>query len=279
MKSANSTKEISLDIFRKILKDLSSGDKNLACIIPWASPVPFFGDPKQALLATIGINPSDKEFINSNGYEISNTERRFHTLTSLKLETWDEITNTNLKKLEASCLNYFQNNPYNSWFSPLNSLISSAGFSYYSNLFHACHLDIIPFATSKKWGTISNQEQLQLIKAYGVYIGYILSDSKIETIILNGTTVIRLFSNISNVSLTRENIPDWDILHSSGNKVRGLAFRGHVSTILGIELGRKILVLGYNHNIQSSFGVSSKIRENIKHWIQLKIGEAKNEDS
>ena len=35
----------------------------------------------------------------------------------------------------------------------------------------------------------------------------------------------------------------------------------------GIVLGRKILVLGFNHNIQSSFGVTTKVIQEIRSWI------------
>jgi hypothetical protein len=35
----------------------------------------------------------------------------------------------------------------------------------------------------------------------------------------------------------------------------------------GIDLGRPVLVLGYNHNIQSSFGVTAKVKCAIRKWF------------
>ncbi|MEM7761397.1 MAG: hypothetical protein AAF298_25190 [Cyanobacteria bacterium P01_A01_bin.40] len=49
-------------------------------------PVISFGDASQAKVATISINPSDKEFLNNKKQELLNTERRFETLTSLNID-------------------------------------------------------------------------------------------------------------------------------------------------------------------------------------------------
>jgi hypothetical protein len=36
---------------------------------------------------------------------------------------------------------------------------------------------------------------------------------------------------------------------------------------LGIDLERELLVLGFNHNIQSSFGMTTEVTTAIRHWI------------
>ena len=41
-----------------------------AGIIPWACPVPSFGDPKKSTVATLGLNPSNREFVDPNGNEL-----------------------------------------------------------------------------------------------------------------------------------------------------------------------------------------------------------------
>jgi len=58
--------------------------------------------------------------------------------------------------------------------------------------------------------------------------------------------------------------------------VAGVAYRGSINNISGIELGRSIEVLGFNHNIQSSFGVTTQVRKSIQEWITLCIQEQKN---
>jgi len=49
--------------------------------------------------------------------------------------------------------------------------------------------------------------------------------------------------------------------------VAGVAYHGITNTLSGIPLGRDLLVLGFNHNLQSSFGVTSKVLREIRHWI------------
>ena len=59
-------------------------------IIPWSCPVPTFGDLTNPQLATLGINPSYREFVDRSGEQLQGELRRFHTLDSLGLEAWAE---------------------------------------------------------------------------------------------------------------------------------------------------------------------------------------------
>ena len=52
-------------------------------VISWGSPVPSFGDLSNASIATIGLNPSNLEFVDEKGKELDGSRRRFHTLNSL----------------------------------------------------------------------------------------------------------------------------------------------------------------------------------------------------
>ena len=47
----------------------------------------------------------------------------------------------------------------------------------------------------------------------------------------------------------------------------GFAYEGIVNDLSGMQLDREILVLGFNHNIQSSFGVTKHVIEAIRRWI------------
>ena len=48
-----------------------------------ALPVLFFGDIFTARVATVGLNPSDQEYLDSHGTELDGVKRRFETLASL----------------------------------------------------------------------------------------------------------------------------------------------------------------------------------------------------
>jgi hypothetical protein len=59
---------------------------------------------------------------------------------------------------------------------------------------------------------------------------------------------------------------DWTLPRRNGG-VRGHAFRGTVTNIGPVSLDRELLVLGFNHNIQSSFGVTRSVKSAISNWI------------
>jgi hypothetical protein len=45
--------------------------------------------------------------------------------------------------------------------------------------------------------------------------------------------------------------------------VNGFLFTGTIGTLGGIDLEREVSVYGYNHNLQSSFGVTSEVIDRI----------------
>jgi hypothetical protein len=98
-------------------------------------------------------------------------------------------------------------------------------------------------------------------------LGLLLKDSSIQLLILNGSTVARTFEEISDVAFTVREMPGWSLPRRSGGGVGGLSYKGVVRSVGGVATGRDILVLAYNHNIQSSFGVTWKVQHEIMKWI------------
>ncbi len=58
----------------------------------------------------------------------------------------------------------------------------------------------------------------------------------------------------------------WSLPRKAGD-ISGYSFRGYVSKIHDVNPGRKIMILGYNHNIQSSFGVTNIVQNAICEWV------------
>ncbi|WP_110971696.1 hypothetical protein [Pseudomonas huaxiensis] len=245
-------------------------------IIEWGSPIPVFGELKNSTIATLGLNPSNREFMTSDGTELIGRQRRFHSLNSLEINRWTEITEPHLEKIWKKCTNYFQNNPYDGWFKSLDILISGTNSSYYSPLFPACHLDLVPYATYRKWANLSSRQKSALLQVSGSALGELLRDSPIKTVVLNGRTVVDTLIRISDAAFEVTSIPQWSLPRSTGKMVAGLAYRGCINSVSGIDLGRSIEILGFNHNIQSSFGVTTEVRKSIQEWITLCIQEQKN---
>lgn len=236
-------------------------------VIPWGSPVPCFGDLACANTATLGLNPSNREFVDEEGKELDGPLRRFHTLRSLGLQSWAEAKDVHLETIMDSCRKYFSRNPYDGWFRRLDHIISAANASYYGGSPTACHLDLIPYATSCKWTELSREQRSGLLGVAGDTLGLLLRNSQIELLVLNGNSVVAQFEEMSSIRLQKRAMSKWALPRRSNGGVKGFAYMGYVTNVSGIELGREILVLGFNHNIQSSFGVTKQVIEAIRLWI------------
>jgi hypothetical protein len=58
-----------------------------------------------------------------------------------------------------------------------------------------------------------------------------------------------------------------------------VAYRGVVEVLSGLPLGNRVMVLGYNHNLQSSFGVTNEVLGAIRRWIGVQAAEAFAEEA
>ena len=236
-------------------------------VIPWSCPILSFGDMTHAKIATVGINPSNREFVDAQGIELAGKERRFHTLKSLGISNWNNISDIHLELIIDTCRNYFNRNPYNSWFKSLNNIISGTKASYYDSINTACHLDLIPYATARKWTELSPGQRSALIDLAGDTLALILKRSSIKLLVLNGKSVVNHLEEISGENFQKKEIENWALPRSSGKNVKGYSYKGSIKEICGIKFQHEIQVLGFNHNIQSSFGVTNNIKNSIRHWV------------
>jgi hypothetical protein len=257
-----------------LVKRLDDPELVDAGVIPWSSPVVSFGDVAAARVATLGLNPSNREFVDSAGKELDGPSRRFHTLGSLGLDTWRDAQPYHLSLIAESCRWYFAVNPYDTWFKRLDNLLADLNVSYYSTLFTACHLDLVPFATAEKWTALSRSQRLKLLDGTGDILGALIRDSEIQVLILNGSSVVEHFERVTSIELARTTVPEWTLRRDEGSGVKGMAYTGVVRAVGGTPLRREVRVLGYNHNIQSSFGVTTRVMAAIRRWIAAAAPES-----
>jgi hypothetical protein len=253
-----------------LIQRLSDPVLHDADVIPWGCPIVSFGNLGSSRIATLGLNPSNREFVDSNGNELDGGARRFHTLNSLGLASWAETKSEHLDMILELCENYFFRNPYDGWFKKLDYIISGTSMSYYFPSAQACHLDLIPYATACKWTELSSEQRSSLLDHSGDTLGLLLKNSHIELLILNGRTVVETLERIADVELERQLMPDWTLPRKDSNGVAGYSYIGVVKSIGGVQLGREVTVLGYNHNIQSSFGVTTQVQTAIRNWVTQK---------
>lgn len=242
-------------------------------VIPWSCPILSFGNLSISRVATLGLNPSNREFVDDSGNELDGLSRRFHTLNSLRLTRWSDANAEHLQLIIASCREYFHRNPYDGWFKKLDYIISGAEVSYYGIFTGACHLDLIPYATECKWTALSRRERSSLLDVAGDTLGLLLRDSPVRMLILNGISVVEQFQDIAGIQLEKQEMQDWSLPRRSHPGVMGYAYKGTVSDLSGFKFEREILVLGFNHNIQSSFGVTTQVTAAIQQWITRTASE------
>lgn len=256
-----------LPTLSRLVSDLGDPELLETGVIDWGSPIPVFGDIENSSVASLGLNPSNREFVDEVGYELEGELRRFHTLGSLGLNSWLDADSAHLDRIINSYQVYFSKNPYDTWFKKLNEVIATTGASYYAESHQACHIDLIPFATKEKWNNLSNQARSKLVSVAGDTLGRLLKNYSIDVLILNGASVISQFESLAGIAFERTEMPRWTLPRRSGRGVPGIAFRGILSKFGDSDLDSEVLVLGFNHNLQSSFGVTREVVQSIKEWV------------
>lgn len=244
-----------------------------ASVIRWGSPIPAFGDISSAKIATVGLNPSNNEFVDKNGAELTGKDRRFHTLASLSLERWSDLKKRHVEKIVDSYAHYFNNNPYDTWFAQLDFIISASGSTFYGPGSNACHLDLVPYATECKWTSLSTRQKALLFSQSGSVLVDCVNTSKLGLLILNGQSVVDAFQSRFGIDFIKAEKPTWKLCRKTGGDVRGFAYVAETSVIAGRRLNRNVRILGFNHNLQSSFGVTGQVRESIRRWVARKSVE------
>ena len=124
-----------------------------------AAPILFFGDLPAYLassvrVVTVGLNPSLKEFPTGNRF------RRFPPLTG---SNGDRDPYQYINAMSG----YFRHDPYRTWFSAYEALLTGTQSSYYaSERSTALHTDLCsPVATDPTWGRLgpAHREDLQTV--------------------------------------------------------------------------------------------------------------------
>lgn len=242
-------------------------------LVRWACPVPFFGRIDQATVATVGINPSNREFVDADGEELDGERRRLPTLGSLALETWLSADGGDIRVLTQACRTYFEGNPYRLWFDVLDRMLNVGGFSYYHGG-RAAHLDLVAYATATKWGALPPALRNRLIARGRRTLAEVIRDSPVEVLVLNGRSVVNEFVLSAQVTLSTTVVPSWTLPRASGTGVEGIKYSGTLTSLAGVEFDRPVRVIGFNHNLQSSFGVTRCVVRRIAEEVGETVGQA-----
>ena len=223
-------------------------------IVDKSTPVVAFGDVTTSRVATLGINPSDREFV-ENGKLLDRNNRRLETLDSLKANDSEVLTTEQAQSLLAGCYDYFKTGKaYGNWFDILDQVINSGlGVSYYDG--SACHLDLVQWATSTKWASLPKSIRIRLLDEGTQHLRDQLTNEQISHVIVNGRAVWN--------ELTRSKFLTYDEV--------GCLTYGSQQTKSKLIVGNagSTKFIGWTANLQSGFGAKDKeFREKLIEWLK-----------
>lgn len=232
----------------------------IAEIVAFSTPVVSFGNPTEARVATLGINPSSNEFQIGNGNK--NPLGEFERKRLVDTETLGIQNPIRLEREQAiqvieGCYGYFTGpnaNPYE-WFERLEKFVlEPAGHTYYGSKASACHLDLVQWATDPVWDSIPDKSiKKKLLIDDKEFLRYQLTSYDFDVVYLNGGTVLRQFKKLG--------IAELSVVHHVTRNAMG----GTHEVLKGSASGTTYYGWGIN---ASSKDANKKGLEELSNWIR-----------
>ena len=188
------------DVMNRVIRSIPTG----LSIVSGSTPVVSFGNPHTAKVATLGINPSHREFKSDSGILLENENKRFTDRDLLGVSNHDPLSHEQGVQVIDSCYNYFSasGNPYKNWFGRMDKYaVKPAGASYFDGT--ACHIDLVQWATDSVWSKIDEKSKSRLLDADVEFLRFQLNAYKFPLLLLNGISVINQFVAL-NISELKE---------------------------------------------------------------------------
>jgi hypothetical protein len=247
-------------------------------VVEGSTPIIAFGRFRSARVASVSLNPSWAEFnpVRDN--------YRFHTLETLGVNSYSDITDKHMNQIVDYCERYFERYYtsgirtskknliyYKPWFNPMEKMMNDiCGVSYLDG--SACHLDISQWATNIVWGKLSDIQREAIVGNKDLELLRMqVMNNNYEIIFLNGATTSEVFLkqcfDIHNFkTFTLQNT-----MRSSGEKTitKVEGYYIEVNNLLGKKLKKPIKIIGWNDYIQKK---PTNI-DMIKCWVKNTINK------
>jgi hypothetical protein len=186
-----------LDEFRKRLRRQATPSS-----VPGSLPILFFGDAPAARMLTVGLNPSDQEYLDRHGIELDGELRRFHTVGSLEASERSQLTERQCEQAIQMMSSYFNpGQPVFHWFRPLERVIDAMGVSFIGRT--AAHLDLVQESTRPVWSGLPSGDKEALLAADLPFLSWQLSAFPARVVACNGATVLRTVSRLTEAEKVR----------------------------------------------------------------------------
>lgn len=158
-------------------------------VVPGSTPVVCLGDPSTAAVATLGIAPPPRQFLDHSGRLLTGARRRLATLDSLGAHRPAGLTTAQARAVVDACTAYFERHPHH-WFQALDEVLRTGlGASYYAGT--ACHLHLVQWATTTRWTGLTPAMQADLLRADLGFVRRQLDEGRFRVVVVTGQPALR----------------------------------------------------------------------------------------
>jgi uracil-DNA glycosylase len=180
--------QVARDLFPRLRQRLRAAPSQSS--VAGSLPVLFFGDALRARVATIGLNPSKREYLNKQGEPLTGDDQRFATTTSLGVSSRLDLSDTQSDSAIEIMRSYYDaNRPvYDSYFRHLSHFLNGMGASFRER--SAAHLDLVQESTDPPWSGLDASERATLLNQDLPFLTWQLNNlPALEVVICTGKTV------------------------------------------------------------------------------------------
>lgn len=230
-----------------------------APVVAVSLPVTSFGDPNQARIATIGINPSSGEFCSKGNTPLKSGKKRFVDRQDIGLDEGAIPNREQALRILEGNHNYFRTENVYKWFDSMQKwVLEPLNASYREG--SAVHLDLVQWATNPIWNKITDSAMRDLLVSEdALFLSQLISGGDFSLIVLNGATVTNTFMERKLFTVAYE---EKETFAKANGKQTSVTFR--VGAIRGTP------TISWSANIPSS-QCGNVTREVVSNWIAAAI--------
>ncbi len=202
----------------------------------------FFGDLFNAEIVSVGLNPSDREYLTNDGALLAGPAQRFATTNSLGVDSRASLSDAQCAEAVEWMRDYYEPGKpvYSSWFNALARVIEGLGGSFRER--RSAHLDLVQESTSPVWSELGRPERESLLKHDLPFLEWQIRAFPPRSVICTGKTVGVHIQRQLGVSVDDE-----------GTMARIKWWVGHAD----ID-GRRVGLAGWNYPLARATGLGRK---------------------
>jgi hypothetical protein len=226
--------------------------------VPGSLPVLFFGDLFGAEIASVGLNPSDREYLNKDGVQLTGLDRRFATIDSLRADNRASLSDEQCAEAIQRMRDYFRpGKPVYKWFTALDRVTSGFGASFSAAT--CAHLDLVQESTRPTWTLLAKsqpQEHEELLKQDLPFLEWQIRSFSLRALICNGRTVGDQLRQKLGVSVTENGkiaLIEWWVGHADFD-------------------GRRVGFAGWNKPLARATGLGREGERELGKLLAQKLG-------